>query len=264
MKSFLNGFLSVFLTIATIILFISFSIDNVISSNISSILSKDAIKDYIINYIVEIFPDKYEEINNIESKLNENKTIDDITDEYCEILTDDIINDTTSDIRISKKLNNLISDIEKEANLSEEELEYLNSKITNDNFNNLYHLILEEVKNILKDNNLLKTSKYLISTTSQNILIMINILLTILLIIINKSFIKTLMNVGIDLIISGTTSFVIFPITIKYIENISSDILNTNININILNLLLPGFVLILVGLMCILINVIYYKIKEKK
>ena len=72
------------------------------------------------------------------------------------------------------------------------------------------------------------------------------------------------MNIGIDLVISGIISFIIFPFSIKYIENISSDIINSDININSTNLLLPGIILILIGLICIFINIIYYKIKEKK
>jgi hypothetical protein len=72
------------------------------------------------------------------------------------------------------------------------------------------------------------------------------------------------MNIGIDLIITGITGSIIFPISIKYIENIVGNSFNIDIDVNIINLLKPGLIIGIIGLICIFINIIYYRIKNKK
>ena len=264
MRSFLNGFLSVFLVIATLVLFLSLVISNVITSNISNILSKDYIKDYIVNYIIDKLPDGDYQIDKIEEKIDESEEIDSITDEYYKTLIKDIKNKTTSEISVSKKLNTLLDSSLEETNLLDEQKDLIKSKFTDNNLNKLYRKLLNLIRDDLENTNIIKVYNYIVNERAKNILIISNVVLLALLIIINKSLFKVFIHIGLDLIISGLTSFLLFPPATAIIEKfLEKEVLNSDIKINTFNLMKPGLLIIIIGFVFIILYIIYKTIKSK-
>ena len=265
MRSFLNGFLSVFLIIFTLLLFLSIVISNVVKSNISNVLSKDYIKNYIVNYIIEKMPEGDYNIEKVKEKIENNKDMDDIAEEYYDTLINDIKNDTTSEISISSKLTALLDESLKEANLLDEQRNLIKDKFNDNNLNKLYRKLLKLIRDDLEHTNIVAIYKYVIDSNIKNGLIILNIGILLFLIIINKSLFKVFIHIGLDLVISGLLSFIIFPMFKGMIEKfIQNEIINSDIKINTLDLIKPGIYLIVIGLIFIIIYSIYKIIKSKK
>ena len=264
MRSFLNGFLTVFLIIATLILFLSLVISNVVTSNISNILSKDYVKDYIVNYIVDRLPDGDYDLDKVEEKINDSKEIDSITDEYYKTLIKDIKNKTTSEVSVSKKLDNLLDKSLEETDLLDEQKDLIKSKFNDNNLNKLYRKLLNTIRDDLENTNVIKVYNYVMNEKFRNGLIIANIVLLILLIIINKSLFKTFIHIGLDLIISGLISFLIFPPATAIVEKfLEQEVINSDIKINTLDLMKPGAILVGIGFIFIIMYIIYKAIKRK-
>ena len=63
----------------------------------------------------------------------------------------------------------------------------------------------------------------------------------------------------------GLISFIILPFASKYITKIiSNKIIDSSIDVNMINLFIPGIILIIIGLILVMLYMIYKKIKNKE
>ncbi len=203
MKNFIIKILS-FLTILTILLLV---LNIFLKDRIINKYSKDYLQDTITSSVLKSLDDNFSEFeesyrNRVKESLKNSSDFQKICDEIYELVINDILKNTVSDLDIS---NEIIDIVENNYNdISPNYKKYVIEKIKNMDFNRLYHNILGYLKERLNGN-----EKYIrilydfLKTETRILLISVLILETIGIILLTKSKLDLLLTYGIDSMITG-------------------------------------------------------------
>lgn len=203
MKNFLIKILS-FLSIITIILLV---LNIFLKDRLINKYSKDYLQDTITSSVLKSLDDNFNEFdesyrNKVKESLKNNSDFQRICDEIYELVINDILNNTVSDISIS---NEIIDIVERNYNdIPPNYKKYIMQKINNMDFNKLYHNILGYLKERLNGN-----EKYIrilyefLKIRTRLILISILVLETIGIILLTKSKFDLLLTYGLTSMITG-------------------------------------------------------------
>ena len=203
MKNFIIKILS-FLTILTILLLV---LNIFLKDRIINKYSKDYMQDTITNSVLRSLDDNFSEFdesyrNKVKESLKNSSDFQRICDEIYELVINDILNNTVSDLDIS---NEIIDIVENNYNdIPPNYKKYVIEKIKNMDFNRLYHNILGYLKERINGN-----EKYIrilyefLKIRTRLMLISILVLETIGIILLTKNKLDLLLTYGLNSMITG-------------------------------------------------------------
>ena len=203
MKNFIIKILS-FLTILTILLLV---LNIFLKDRIINKYSKDYMQDTITSSVLKSLDDNFSEFdesyrNKVKESLKNSSDFQRICDEIYELVINDILNNTVSDLDIS---NEIIDIVENNYNdIPPNYRKYVIEKIKNMDFNRLYHNILGYLKERINGN-----EKYIrilyefLKIRTRLMLISILVLETIGIILLTKNKLDLLLTYGLNSMITG-------------------------------------------------------------
>lgn len=203
MRSFIIKILS-FLTILTILLLV---LNIFLKDRLINKYSKDYLQDTITSSVLKSLDDNFSEFdesyrNKVKESLKNNSDFQRICDEMYELVINDIVNNTVSDLNISSEIVDII-----ERNYNDIPItykKYVIEKINNMDFNKLYHNILGYLKERLNGN-----EKYIrilyefLKIRTRLTLISILIVEAIGIVLLTKSKLDLLLTYGITTMLTG-------------------------------------------------------------
>ena len=203
MKNFIIKILS-FLTILTILLLV---LNIFLKDRIINKYSKDYMQDTITNSVLRSLDDNFSEFeesyrNKVKESLKNSSDFQRICDEIYELVINDILNNTVSDLDIS---NEIIDIVENNYNdIPPNYKKYVIEKVKNMDFNRLYHNMLGYLKERINGN-----EKYIrilyefLKIRTRLMLISILVLETIGIILLTKNKLDLLLTYGLNSMITG-------------------------------------------------------------
>ncbi len=203
MRNFIIKILS-FLTILTVLLLV---LNVFLKDLLINKYSKDYLQDTITNSVLKSLDENFTEFdesyrNRIKESLKSNSDFQKICDEMYELVINDIINNTASDLNISSEIVDII-----ERNYNDIPISYKNyviEKINNMDFNKLYRNILGYLKERLNGNEqYIKIAYEFLRVRTRLLLVLLLLLESISIVLLTKSKSDLLLTYGITTMITG-------------------------------------------------------------
>lgn len=275
-KKILICILMIILTLVITSLSISCCIKTVFNDG----LINNIIKEELVNEASDILKNndiniQNEDMEKYKEKIENNEQINEIINNYIDqtisSLTEDEEIDTSDfngDIESFIKENKNILENELNIRIPDEKIE----EITNDaekilSLDDNYKQIISSAKKQLssEQQSLLKLYKYIISNNFKILIICIIAAILVLIALLQKSFYKWIINLGIASTISSIFT-VLFAITLKIIVNYELNSKpNLNVNININPILISSLITLIVGILLITIyNIIRIFVNKRE
>jgi len=271
MKGFLRGILTVLMTVLLMVFTLFISVKGIIIDTADTMMKKE-LTDNVVNTIVENSTSDIsnEVIDEVKDTIERNPEIKQMMDKYFDQAIDILSsNDSTEKIDVSKELNGIINEGEKILNnhgitMTEEQKEELNSIASSDEINHLVNDTIQEVKEDLPSSTkgMLKTYKSFTNGNMKIGVIAFIIVSLILIALLKKSYYKWLSNFGGSLLVSGIILGIIFPFLFNTLLNIVEAEDDLGISISSLNT--NGYILIFLGVICVVLNMAISRLMSKK
>lgn len=272
MKKVINFILTLIITVLICLFFISLNLKKVVINSLSKSYVKSEITNKIINEVKnELNIDNYDYLEKLENNISNSDAVLSVTEKYFDSMIDNIINNNSDVPSIKKDLNEILKDNksyleENGISIQDSDIDKITDKLTeNKNIEKAYKIVLKRVKDNMGDKEiaLIKMYNSMITSSFRIKLLVIVILLTILIGIIKKSFYKWTYNLGIAFIISGTILAFLSQILLDVFLDLLGDY-NTNLDVNINNIINSGYLCFLLALILIIIYIIGNKITINK
>lgn len=262
MKSFLRGLLTIWLTILLIVLVFVLSVKNVLTDTVE-VMVKDTFREEISKTSEELEMLEID-IDSINEVIENNKRIGEIVNIFYDATIDYLVNNTNVNIDVREELDNFIDsyrEILEEYNIyiTEKDKQELVDGIS-DVLNDVLEKDLAEFKNSMdaETKQIIDAYVFLTSVTFKLIVIGLIIVTLVLIALLKKSYFKWLSNFGVSSLIGGILLVILeFIITTSLLEQ-------ENIKISLDSLSIGGYVLIGLGILSIVLNIVFSKLKESK
>jgi len=262
MKTFLRGLLTIWLTILLIVLVFVLSVKNVLTDTVE-VMVKDTFREEISKTSEELEMLEID-IDSINEVIENNKRIGEIVNIFYDATIDYLVNNTNVNIDVREELDNFIDsyrEILEEYNIyiTEKDKQELVDGIS-DVLNDVLEKDLAEFKNSMdaETKQIIDAYVFLTSVTFKLIVIGLIIVTLVLIALLKKSYFKWLSNFGVSSLIGGILLVILeFIITTSLLEQ-------ENIKISLDSLSIGGYVLIGLGILSIVLNIVFSKLKESK
>ena len=272
MKKVINFILTLIMLVLICLFFISLNLKKVVINSLSKSYVKSEITNEITNELKNKFNiDNYDYLEKLENNISNNEVVLNVTEKYFDSMVNNIINDKNDIPDIKEDLNKILNDNKNDLkqnniNISDEDIDKIASELVeNKNIEKAYKIVLSKVKNNIgtKEVKIIKLYNTIITPSFRYILIFIMLFLTILIGVIKKSFYKWTYNLGIAFIISGFMLTFLSQLLLDLLLDLFSEY-NTNLDININNIINSGYLCFIIGLVLVIIYIIGNKISKRK
>lgn len=271
MRKFFSVLFSIIIFVLLITLSINLSIKELVIDTINDSLVKREVSDFVTDAIYQEYPNiSTNDLEKIENFINESDEVHDITNKYFEGIMKSINNGDNYVPDIDDDLNSLIEnnrDTLEEIGINDSDIDKISHEIIdNDRISEIYQVVSDNVSNNLtKEQELVIDIYNFIGSNNLRYGLIVGIFVSIILILLlDKSIMKSCFKVGISSLIAGL--FVKFGI-IWVIDLISWEVTNdvlgrtTSIETNFLSLI--GYLYIAIGIGLIIISMIIKKMSSK-
>lgn len=275
MKRFFSVILTIIISILICLLCISYGIKDACINTISNVIVKGEITSKIVLSVKNVYPNaSYEALEDIENAIGNNSSVNELTTKYF----DEIVNSITSDKKVKapntrEELLSLINDNEmilKEHGVivTEEQKDKIVNEIVESNIvNDVYEKISTMIKKDLNDNQKKAADLYklVISNDFRLTLILLIVIITILIMVIKRSFYRFSINLGIASLLSGIIVTFIFPFVVNMLEeDLTYKLIGESAKININMLTNYGYICFVFASLFMIVYFIGNKIVKNK
>ena len=272
MKKFSIFILSNLLLLLVLVLIFSLNIGKVVNKNIINNLIKNTVITESTKVLVEDEVPE-EKIDVIKSKIQSNKSIDEMVSKYADITMDSLSGKNIDDIDLSSDMKTIIienkSIIEDELNVkvSDSDLEKaIDEANQSGELTKVYKETIENTKSNLSEEavSALKIYNMIIKIDFQLFVLVGIIIVCGLIGIIKKSLYKWLFNLGMSSLISSIINTMLFTLFTLFI-NLSLDNIGNSFTVNVLDsVILPIIVFVISIVLLIIYKILKSKFKEEE
>lgn len=268
MKKFLNAFLTIIMICVTILLCINLSIRTMSTKTVTNAIVIQEASGKIKEVLNESFPDvSSENISKVEDIIKNNDTLNNITGDFLDQITDAISNgkdiETTTILDgISDAIDKSIPELEEAIGkkIPQEQIDKIETKLA-DKDGSLQKKVKSTVEKIQtatpKTKQFIKTYNTLSNNLTRIISIIGIIVIAVLLGVINKSYFKWTLYSGISSLVSGVLLGLFLPLVVSALEfTIGMRVLGMSIDIPVDSLRMSGLVCGGIGIVLIIIYMI--------
>lgn len=268
MKKVINVFLTIIMACVVVLLVISLSIRTISTKTISNAFFEEEVSNNMKEVLANTFPDvSSENIDVLENVIKDNEAINEVANDLLNHISDSISSGNKVDSEtilneISVAIDRNVPVIEEALgkDIPEEQIKEIQSKLTDEN-SNLKNQIDQTVDKIENMNSsakqVIKTYDALNNNITKILCIVSLAVIIVLLGIINKSFFKWLLFLGISLIVSGAIVGMIVPMIVNVVEvAIGQRLLGTTIDIAVNSLNMAGIICAVIGIVLIIVYAI--------
>ena len=271
MRKFLKFILTFVLFVLITILCLSFSLKEVVIDTLSKEVVSGKIVEEVTDLIRNYVGDDYSTLHKLEENIKNSDAIYNITNEYIDSITKDVIsNNDIKNIDANKYIEKIIDENkevleENGVHITKDNLEKIKEELDNNKLDNIYVNVVNNVKN-----NITKEEKGFIRmynkfiTPSFRFIIFICIIITIILIaFIKKTYYRWMYNLSIALILSGIILSFVSSLVTDFIKGLISYKTSLITNINLNSIVSFGYICFLLSFLFIIIYFICLKIENK-
>ena len=268
MKKVINVFLTIIMACVVVLLVISLSIRTISTKTISNAFFEEEVSNNMKEVLANTFPDvSSENIDVLENVIKDNEAINEVANDLLNHISDSISSGNKVDSEtilneISVAIDRNVPVIEEALgkDIPEEQIKEIQSKLTDENSNlkNQIDQTVDKIENMDSSaKQVIKTYDALDNNITKILCIVSLAVIIVLLGIINKSFFKWSLFLGISLIVSGSIVEMIVPMIVNVVEvAIGQRLLGTTIDIAVNSLNMAGIICAVIGIVLIIVYAI--------